>query len=55
MITVLKVRRGGDENVVRYAASAEEDEEEELEVEENQPLSEVVLELDNLNFRIFKS
>ena len=39
IITVSKVRRGGDENVVRYAAPAEE--EEEMEVEENQPLSEV--------------
>ena len=47
LITVSKVRRGGDENVVRYAAPAEE--EEEMEVEENQPLSEVACQLDNLN------
>ena len=47
------MRRGGEGNVVRYAAPAPEDEEEEdeeLELEENQPLSEVVSKLDNFDF-----
>ena len=47
-MVVDQVRRGGDENVVRYAAPAEE--EEELELEENQPLSEVAFQLENFNF-----
>ena len=48
------MRRGGDENVVRYAAPAEdEEEEEEMDLEENQPLSEVVFQIDNFNLCIF--
>ena len=35
------MRRGGDENIVRYAAPPAAEEEEELDLEENQPLSEV--------------
>ena len=42
---MLKVRRGGDENVVRYAAPEEE---EELDLEENRPVSEVASQLDML-------
>ena len=39
------MRRGGDENIVRYAAPPAE-EEEELDLEENQPLSEVAFQFD---------
>ena len=41
------MRRGGDENIVRYAAPAPAaEEEEDLELEENEPLSEVVFQFD---------
>ena len=52
MITVPKVRRGGEENIVRYAAPPPPDDEEEeldLDLEENQPMIEVSSKLDNFN------
>ena len=43
------MRRGGDENVVRYAAPEED---EELDIDEKQPLSEVASRLDLLEVEL---